>query len=168
MTFTFAESLHVDDGVYQLDEYPLAPYVKARPDWPRFPKRPWNTNGYMATWAIEGGTLYLTQLHAPGDDPLAQLFPHISGPVPALWFDGILRAVRGRRRHVVYSPRALHDDELYLEVKSGTVTREWLLDLRTVPDQTDDELRLALPRFLWPARLRDRTGGDDDAADGAL
>jgi hypothetical protein len=36
------------------------------------------------------------------------------------------------------------------------------MDLRAVPDQTDEELRLSLPRFLWPARLRDETGECDD------
>lgn len=32
--------------------------------------------------------------------------------------------------------------------------RRWTLDLRSVPHQTGEELRLSLPRFLWPARLR--------------
>jgi hypothetical protein len=166
VTFTFPEPIHVDGTVYHLDCYPLEDYLKTRPDWPRFPKRPWNTNGYVAGWAVEDGMLCLTQLSAPADDPLAQLFPQAHGPVPASWFDGILRGVHGGRRHVGYPTRLIHDDELYLEVKSGRVTRQWLLDLRTVPDQTDDELRLALPRFLWPARLHDKAGAADDA-DGA-
>lgn len=161
MTYTFSESLLADGKLYRLDSYPLQAWVRDKPDWPRFATRPWNTNGYMASWAVENGVLYLTRLEAPGDDPLAGLFPQVRAPVPAFWLDGLLHARRGERRHVGYPPRVIFDDERYLELRAGVVTREWLLDLRSVPDQTDDELRLSLPRFLWPARLR---GPDDEAA----
>ncbi|MGJ7917814.1 hypothetical protein ACI48D_20335 [Massilia sp. LXY-6] len=162
MTYTFPEELHVDGKVYHLYSYPLEPYVAARPSWPRFPKRPWNTNGYMATWAVEDGGLYLTHLSAPGDDPMALLFPQCRGPVPAFWLDGMLWAVRGEWRHTGYPPRRTFDDEVYLEIRAGKVTRQWSLDLRSVPDQTDEELRLSLPRFLWPRRLQDGGAGQPE------
>jgi hypothetical protein len=38
---------------------------------------------------------------------------------------------------------------------------QWELDLRSVPDHTDDEIRLVLPRFLWPKRLRQGANEDD-------
>jgi hypothetical protein len=158
MTYTFPEELHVDARVWHLYGYPLQPYVATRPTWPRFSTRPWNTNGYMATWAVDDGMLYLTRLNAPGDDPMALLFPEYSGRVPAFWLHGMLRAVRGDRRHVGYPSRQIFDDEVFLEISGGKVTRQWTLDLRGVPDQTDEELRLSLPRFLWPRRLLEGDG----------
>jgi hypothetical protein len=161
MTYTFPEALHLDGEVYQLYSYPLEFHLATRPSWPRFPKRPWNTNGYMATWAVENGVLYLIGLQAPGNDPMTALFPEFNRRVPAFWLHRILRAVRGDRRHVGYPPRQIFDHEVYLDISAGKVARQWNLDLRTVPDQTDDELRLSLPRFLWPRRLLD---GDESEA----
>ena len=165
MTFTFPEQLRIDGTSYQLRQYPLEDYLALLPARPNLPKRPWNTNGYMATWSVEGGSLYLMELSAPVDGLVTQLFPHAQGPVRADWFNGILAGCRGNRRHVGYPPRLIFDDKIYLEIGAGTVTRQWLMDLRAVPDQTDDELRLSLPRFLWPARLRD--GADDSGGAGA-
>jgi hypothetical protein len=162
MTYTFPEELHIDGTCYQLHRYPLEDYLALLPARPELPKRPWNTNGYMATWAVEDGILYLVELRAPIDDLVTQLFPHARGPVRADWFNGILIGRRGDRRHVGHPSRQIFDDEIYLEIRTGTVARQWLLDLRAVPDQTDEELRLALPRFLWPARLRDETGENGD------
>lgn len=162
MTFTFTERLHVDGTSYQLRQYPLEDYLAMLPERPALPKRPWNTNGYMATWSVENGSLYLTELTSPTDGLAAQLFPEACGPVRAFWFNGIRAGCRGNRRHVGHPPRLIFDDEIYLEISAGTVTRQWLLDLRGVPDQTDEELRLSLPRFLWPPRLRDGTKGNDD------
>lgn len=163
MTFTFPELLHVDGVVYHLYRYPLEDYLATLPSRPRLPKRPWNTNGYMATWSVEGGVLYLTELSAPVADLVTQLFPGARGPVPCFWLDGMLVGYRGDRRHVGYPSRRIFHHEIYLEVSAGKVTRQWLLDLTSVPDQTDDELRLDLPRFLWPARLRDGADQDDNA-----
>lgn len=158
MTYTFTEPLHVDGAVYRFDSYPLQRHVAKHPSWPRYSKRPWNTNGYFATWELRDGVLYLTKLDAPGDDPLALLFPGYRGPVPAFWIDDVLHAVRGDRHYTGYPPRQVYHDELYLEIRAGKVTRQWHLDLSTVPGQTDEELRLSLPRFLWPARLREDPG----------
>jgi hypothetical protein len=40
------------------------------------------------------------------------------------------------------------NDEMILEIVAGQVMREWVLDLRTVPDQTSEEFRLSVPAFL--------------------
>jgi hypothetical protein len=65
-----------------------------------------------------------------------------------------LHAYHGDRRHVGYPSRQIVDDEIVLEVKAGRITRAWWPDLRRVPDQTDEEFKLSVPEFLWPARLR--------------
>jgi hypothetical protein len=37
---------------------------------------------------------------------------------------------------------------MILEIVGGEVLREWVLDLRAVPDQTREEFRMSLPAFL--------------------
>jgi len=154
VSYEFPELLHVDGRAYHLYAYPLERYLSGVPDWPRRRKTPWNSRGYAATWRVDGDLLVLTHLDAPADDPLRRLFPAIPAPVPAFWLDGLLHGYHGDRRHVGYPPRLIFDDEIVLEVKAGRVTRQWLLDLRQVPDQTDEEFRLSVPEFLWSARLR--------------
>lgn len=154
MSYEFPELLHVDGTPYHLYAYPLERYLAGVPDWPRHRKTPWNSRGYAASWAVEDDMLVLTRLDAPIDDPLRRLFPDIPAPVPAFWVDGLLWACHGDRRHVGFPPRRIYDDEIVLDVKAGRITRRWLLDLRQVPDQTDEEFKLSVPEFLWPARLR--------------
>ena len=110
MTFTFPEQLRIDGTSYQLRQYPLEDYLALLPARPNLPKRPWNTNGYMATWSVEGGNLYLVELSAPVEGLVTQLFPHAQGPVRADWSNGILAGCRGNRRHVGYPPRLIFDD----------------------------------------------------------
>jgi hypothetical protein len=158
MSYDFAEHLHLDGTVYSLQSFPLNDWLASLSPRPRF--RPWPgcSNGYRATWEVaerdSGRVLYLTELKAPVEDLLAQLFGRRDTPLAATWFSGMLRGTRGPIRRTGYPPHTFTDDEIHLEIVSGSVVREWVLDLRGVPDQTDDELRLSLPRFLWGPRLR--------------
>lgn len=158
MSYDFAEHLHVGGTVYDLYAFPLNDYLSSLPARPCFRNWPGCSNGYRATWeVVDGGTgpvLYLTRLTASVEDPLALVFGRRDGPVPATWFSGMLRGTRGHQRRTGYPPRTFTDDEIHLEIVAGRVVREWVLDLRAVPEQTDDELRLSLPRFLWGPRLR--------------
>lgn len=157
MSFDFAEQLHVDGMVYSSHAFPLNDYLASLPARPLL--RPWPgcSNGYRAAWAVQERAgervLFLTELKAPVEDLLGQLFGQAAGPLAATWFSGILRGTRSLRRRTGYPPRTFCDDEIHLEIVAGRVVREWVLDLRSVPDQTDDELRLSLPRFLWGPRL---------------
>ena len=159
MTFDFAEHLHIDGTVYSIHGFPLNDYLASLPSRPRFRGWPGCSNGYRATWEIQeraqGRVLCLTELRAPVEDPRALLFGQPHGPVAAAWFSGMLRGTRGPERRTGYPPRIFHDDEIHLEIVSGRAVREWVLDLRPVPGQTDDELRLSLPRFLWGPALRE-------------
>jgi len=52
--------------------------------------------GYLATWAVREGKLYLTRVEVdacnkPRSVPLSLLFPGLSSPVEAGWFTGELR-----------------------------------------------------------------------------
>jgi hypothetical protein len=158
MSYDFAEHLHVQDAVYSIHAFPLNDYLESLPFRPRFRNWPGCSNGYRATWEIEdrdqGPVLSLVALTAPVEDPLALVFGRADLPVIATWFSGILRGSRGSQRRTGSAARIIYDDEIYLEIVSGRVAREWVLDLRSVPDQTDEELRLSLPSFLWGSRLR--------------
>jgi hypothetical protein len=74
--------------------------------------------------------------------------------VQALWFSGFVRGWRDERRTAGQPPRRFFDDEIVLQIVAGAVVRARVLDLRAVPEQTDEELQLLLPRFLWPGRLK--------------
>jgi hypothetical protein len=151
MTFIFQEALHIGDVTYAIDTYPLESYLASLPVRPETRMTPFNRNGYVATWRIVDDTLYLTSVSTA---PFARLFAHVPGPVVASWFSGLVLGWRGERRHTGWPPRSFRNEEIVLEIVAGKVAREWVLDLRGVPDQTDDELRLSLPEFLWPPRLR--------------
>jgi hypothetical protein len=152
MPTIFRDRLYLDGQVYTIDCYPLDPWLTSLPERPLTRPTPFRQNGYVAAWAVIDDGLYLVEITG---DAIAPLFAHLSAPVPAVWFSGFIRGWRGNWRHTGYPPRRFYDDEIVLEIASGKVTRAWVLELRTVPDQTDEELRLSLPRFLWPARLRD-------------
>lgn len=158
MTFDFAEHLDVGGTVYSLYAWPLNDCLASLPSRPRFRAWPARSHGYRAAWEVQereaGRVLCLTELSASVEDPFALLFGQSDGPIAATWFSGILSGTRGCRRRTGYPPRDFTDDEIYLDIVAGMVVREWRLDLRSVPDQTDDELRLSLPRFLWGPRLR--------------
>lgn len=146
------ERLQAGGMAYTIDAWPLESYLATLPTRPATQITPFCQHGYVASWTIHEGTLYLT---AVSTEPFARLFADHPGPVAATWFSGIIHGWHGDRRYNGYRARKFSNDEIVLEIAAGQVVREWVLDLRAVPDQTDDELRLSLPAFLWPARLRD-------------
>jgi hypothetical protein len=152
MSTVIRERMLVGDTRYTIDTFPLEPYLAALPERPTTQVTPFGQNGYVATWTIHDGMLYLAALST---EPFARLFADHPGPVAATWFSGMIRGWLGDRRDTGYPSRTFFNDEIVLEIVEGKVVREWVLDLRSVPDQTDEELRLALPEFLWPARLRE-------------
>lgn len=152
MSSVFLERLQVGDMVYMTDAWPLESYLATLPARPPTHITPFCQNGYVASWTIHEGTLYLT---AVSTEPFARLFADHPGPVAATWFSGIIHGRHGDWRYNGYPPRKFWHDEIVLDIVAGQVVREWVLDLRAVPDQTDEEVRLSLPTFLWPARLRD-------------
>lgn len=164
MSYDFMEHLNLDGTVYALHAFPFNDYLAALPSRPRLRGWPGCSNGYRATWEVaqhaDDRLLCLTGLEVPADSPLAQVFGQHDAAVPATWFSGMLRATRGEERRSGYPPRTFSDDEVYLQIVSGRVLREWVLDLRALPEQTDDELRLSLPRFLWGPRLLGDTGAE--------
>lgn len=154
MSTIMRDKLHIGDAVYTIDACPLEACLAALPDRPPARTSPFSLHGYVATWGIHDGTMYLREASAAA---LACLFPGL--PVAASWFSGLIRGWRGDRRETGYPPRTCFDDEIVLEIASGKVVRIWTLDLRHVPPQTGDELSLSLPGFLLVARPREDQDG---------
>lgn len=153
MTMDFAERVTIDGSVYALDVFPLERYRVSLPLPPRFRGWPGCSNGYRATWEIQDHQgdriLWMVGFRAQVEDGLELLFPRRALPQPATWFSGIIRASRGSVRRTGYPARKFSNDEIVVEILAGKVVRQWLLDLRSVPDQTDEERRWSLPAFLW-------------------
>jgi hypothetical protein len=152
MPTIFLDRLCVDDAVYTIDAFPLAPYLASLLERPVVRPSPFRRNGYVATWSVVDDASYLTELTS---EPMQRLFPNTVRPMHVSWFSGFIRGWRGDRHTSGYPPRTFFDDEIVLEIASGMVSRRWGLDLRALPDQTDEELRQSLPQFPWPARLLD-------------
>jgi hypothetical protein len=143
----FPDKLVISELRYEIDTTPLEPYLASLDPPPdRTGASPFVTRGYVATWKIYQGTLYLAHI---ATTPLAHLFENRCRPIAALWFSGFIRGWRGDGRWTGYPPRKFRNDEIVLQVEGGKVVGEWLLDLRGVPDQTSVELRLSLPAFFF-------------------
>jgi hypothetical protein len=141
------DRLQVDCIDYAIDACPLDILLATLPAQPVEPPTPWRQNGYVATWVIVDGVMVIRKVSR---ESIARKFADVRGPVTATWFSGIIYGWRGERRNTRYPARTFFNDEIVLEISLGRVTREWRLDLRTFPGQTDEKLRLSLPEFLWP------------------
>ena len=91
--------------------------------------------GYIATWKIEDGYLYLTKLvqgtcssDAP-EIPLSIIFPKQEVPVKATWFSGTLRIPQGKQLlyvHMGYG--SIYEKEIILTFENGKLTEENVVD----------------------------------------
>ncbi|MCM2341667.1 hypothetical protein [Rhodoferax sp.] len=86
--------------------------------------------GYIGTWEIEGGRLYLKSMEE--DDasvdwkaiPFEQVFPGFPDGIFAHWFTGELRCTRGKlvRRNPSYVYGDVYEDDVYFSLRRGVVT----------------------------------------------
>jgi hypothetical protein len=153
MTFEIQESLVYEGDSYLIDQYPLEPHLALMDRRPFTPWWPNCSNGYVAEWEICCDTLFLVKLSSGRELRLNTVFAKAESPVLASWYSGVLRCCRGEHRRTGPDARKFFNDEIFFEIKYGLVTRKWIFDLREVPDQTDEEIRLSLPSFLWPHRI---------------
>lgn len=80
--------------------------------------------GYIGSWEVRDGRLYLTGVQGRyevlGDEP-----------VPADWFSGVLRVPRGELlRYVHMGFESVYERDLYVKVEAGTVVETWTVDNR--------------------------------------
>ena len=103
-----AEVIIVNDEPTALLAEPLAPLLKQQriADNLRAALGGWcttaNWRGYVGTWEIRDGALYLVKLgspcHEPNDAPLDTVIPGASSPQRAYWFSGNLTVPLVKRR----------------------------------------------------------------------
>lgn len=145
MSNVFPDRLRFAGLLYAIDSAPLEPYLASLPTQPSRRVTPFSQRGYVATWTIHEGILYLAEITSHDH---AMLFAHAGGPVTASWFSGFIHGWRGDARRTGPTARKFWNDEIVLEVVTGRVAREWRLDLRAVPDQTSEERYQSLPAFF--------------------
>lgn len=78
--------------------------------------------GYIGSWEIRDGVLYLTRVQGRyemlGDEPLL-----------ADWFSGVLRVPRGELlRYVHMGFESVYERDLYVKVEGGRVVASWTVD----------------------------------------
>lgn len=109
--------------------------------------------GYLATWEIKHGFLYLVKLvegscsNDATEIPLAQLFPKQKAPIQATWFSGSLVIPQGNELEYVHMGYgSVYEKELHLMIKNGKLVDKITLDnskkvIPSVEQQTDEELQ---------------------------
>jgi hypothetical protein len=126
-----SEILYLDGQQHSLISLPLEPYYG--PNHPRPQFRAPNTatwRGYIGTWEIKGGVLYLKAIRAwtpQGEVGLETLFPGKQGPVAATWFTGKLRVPQGKVLKP-YVPYPIYEKYLMITVEQGRVKGREIID----------------------------------------
>lgn len=89
-----------------------------------------NWRGYIATWKIEAGALYLVKVVSgdcssnPPEIDVSSIFSR-KLPVEATWFSGILRIPQGKLLSYVHMGYgSIYEKELLVKIKNGKVISE--------------------------------------------
>jgi hypothetical protein len=109
--------------------------------------------GYLATWEIKDGFLYLLKLVEGGCDekaaeiPLSKVFPKQKAPIKATWFSGSLVIPQGQELEYVHMGYgSVYEKELHLIIKNGKLVDKLTIDnskknIPSVDEQTNEELQ---------------------------
>ena len=130
-TTQFSEILYLNGQKHSLDSLPLEPYYGPGNPRPKF--RAPNTatwRGYIATWEIDRGVLYLKAIQAWNDQGkvgLEALFPGQKSPVPATWFTGKLKVPQGKILKPAV-PHPIYEKYLMITVEKGRVVNQEVVD----------------------------------------
>ena len=123
-TTQFSDILYLNGQKHSLDSLPLETYYGPGNPRPKF--RAPNTatwRGYIATWEIDRGVLYLKAIRAwtdRGEMGLPDLFPGRKGPVVATWFTGKLKVPQGKVLKPAV-PYPIYEKYLVITVEKGRV-----------------------------------------------
>jgi hypothetical protein len=130
-TTQFSDILYVNGQKCSLDSLPLEQYYGPGNPRPQF--RAPNTatwRGYIATWEIDRGVLYLKAIRAwtdQGQVGLEGLFPGRQGPVPATWFTGKLTVPHGKIIKPAV-PHSVYEKYLLITIEKGKVISQEVFD----------------------------------------
>lgn len=145
MTAQFSECLRHQGAEHAMAANPLEDYfvlVGERPAFQATSTALWR--GYMGTWEIREGRLYLIGLEGELTDgspaTLATVFPAFPDRVFAHWFNGCLRLPRGKRlKYVHQGYNSIYEEDLLIDVVRGVVQREWGRRNGQAPDPDSPE-----------------------------
>jgi len=99
--------------------------------------------GYVATWEIEDGVLYLKAIDGPGFGIAPRWRMSGEERVSADWFSGVLRVPRGRQLHYVHMGfSSVYEEELHFKIANGRVVAQRVVDNR---GKEPSASRLGLP-----------------------
>ncbi len=146
-----------DNKIYDLYANPLETFYKNQLDRPSFSISPGlivstgNWRGYVATWEIEEGTLYLRGIDswlcdAKGEKckktDLKELFGDqcIKGKVKANWFSGQLKIPNGKQLQYVHMGYgSIYERDIILTVDAGKITGKKVVDntKRNLPSESE-------------------------------
>lgn len=147
MTSQIPDTIYYQGRRCQLMATPLEAYFEQgapRPELDCSYSALWR--GYIATWRLVGGQLFLVHLR-PGmvDAPrlaIGSLFPGQGRKVLASWFTGRLRISAGRCLASLDGGfMSAHERETLVEVQDGRIISERTLDLASIP------------MAVWPAEV---------------
>ena len=154
------EKLRIDGKSEHLMATPLEEYWSAEHPRPEnFSQTSWSCwRGYIGTWEVIDNKLCLIRIERheiwPKEDtfeeqsidiPLQPLLG-TSGPVPADWFSGVLRVVRGQVIAQVNTGFAsVYEEDLFLVVDHGTITSRRIV--KNDPSSITSESDLAWREF---------------------
>jgi hypothetical protein len=62
MSTVFPDRLRIEAQIYAIDSTPLEPYLASLPEQPPRRVSPFSQRGYVATWTIHEGTMYLAEI----------------------------------------------------------------------------------------------------------
>jgi hypothetical protein len=142
-TVQFPDNIYIDGHKHFLFSTPLEQYYGPHNPRPQF--RYPNTatwRGYIATWEIDGNTLYLKAIRAwtpAGEVGLKDLFPGYKGRVAATWFTGQLKVPQGQRLRFSM-PHPIYEKYLMITVEKGRVVRQEIMDNPEVSPPRGDDL----------------------------
>ena len=133
MTAQIAEILHYQGRKQRMCTEPLGDYFALAGITPSFEFSStalWR--GYVGTWAIEEGRLYLIKISGTAevndeikDVGLVDLFPQYPNGVFAHWFSGELRCPQGGLLKYVHGGYgSVYEEDLFIDVLKGVVTGE--------------------------------------------
>ena len=126
-----SDILYLNGQKHSLDSLPLEQYYGPGNPRPKF--RAPNTatwRGYIATWEIDRGVLYLKAIQAwtdQGQVGLPALFPGQKGPVAATWFTGKLKVPQGKILKPAV-PHPIYGQYLMITVEKGRVVNQEVID----------------------------------------
>jgi len=146
VTAQISEVLHYEGQKLSMMDNPLGDYFSLRGHWPPFLEPStalWR--GYVGTWEVCEGRLYLIGIQAQLEDgtrvTLDTLFPGYPDRVFAHWYTGELRVPQGRvTKYVHQGYESQFQADLFLHLEKGVLVTTRLI--RNVPaDELIEEVQ---------------------------